>query len=97
MTDPGWNTRELHAYPVSLDPRYDQDTIFLTFAAQCLRRGGFIEEYTAEADNYWSPAPRIYHSSRVMWIELWKGDHRGVIPVRLLANTRRSAPEASLF
>eukprot|EP00965_Chrysotila_dentata_P169056 5582893-Pleurochrysis_carterae.AAC.1 len=32
-----------------------------------------------------------------MWIELWKGDHRGVIPVLLLENTRRSAPGACFF
>eukprot|EP00965_Chrysotila_dentata_P002189 72066-Pleurochrysis_carterae.AAC.1 len=110
-TDPGWNvrlcqvfeiglplpeTRELCA-PVSIDLRYNQDTIFLTFAAQFLRKGGFIEEYAAKADNYWSPAPRIYHSSQVMWIDLWKGDHRGVIPIRMLANTRKNTPEASLF
>eukprot|EP00965_Chrysotila_dentata_P101148 3340639-Pleurochrysis_carterae.AAC.1 len=32
-----------------------------------------------------------------MWIELWKGDHRGVIPIRMLANTRKNTPEVSLF
>eukprot|EP00965_Chrysotila_dentata_P067633 2238130-Pleurochrysis_carterae.AAC.1 len=32
-----------------------------------------------------------------MWIELWKGYLRGVIPVRMLANTREKAPEASTY
>eukprot|EP00965_Chrysotila_dentata_P151904 5019521-Pleurochrysis_carterae.AAC.1 len=32
-----------------------------------------------------------------MWIELWKGDLRGVIPVRMLANNRENAPEANTF
>eukprot|EP00965_Chrysotila_dentata_P049369 1636034-Pleurochrysis_carterae.AAC.1 len=63
--------------PICRDPRFDQGTIFHTFAAQFLRGGGFIEDYAAEADNYWSPAPAIYRASRVMRIELWKGDHRG--------------------
>eukprot|EP00965_Chrysotila_dentata_P167019 5515080-Pleurochrysis_carterae.AAC.1 len=66
-SDPGWNvrscqvpemgrplpaeTRDLRV-PVARDPSYDQDTIFPTFAVQFLRGDEYIEDYTAEADNY---------------------------------------------
>eukprot|EP00965_Chrysotila_dentata_P099787 3297702-Pleurochrysis_carterae.AAC.1 len=110
-TDYGWNvrlcqvpeiglplpeTRDL-SVPVMRDRRFERDTIFLTFAAQFLQGGEFIEDYAANADSYWSPPPTAYRSTRVMWIELWKGDLRGMIPVRMLANTRAQAPEANTF
>eukprot|EP00965_Chrysotila_dentata_P182523 6027051-Pleurochrysis_carterae.AAC.1 len=72
-------TRELRV-AVARNPRYDQDTIFLTFAMRFLPGGEYVAEYAASADNYYSTPPSIYHSSRVLWIEIWKDDHRGVIP-----------------
>eukprot|EP00965_Chrysotila_dentata_P022704 752221-Pleurochrysis_carterae.AAC.1 len=82
---------------VARDPRYDQNTIFITFAMRFLPGNDYVADYTANAENYWSTPLSIYHSSQVMWIEIWKDDHRGVIPVRMLWNTTRSAPEASLL
>eukprot|EP00965_Chrysotila_dentata_P054637 1813944-Pleurochrysis_carterae.AAC.1 len=88
--------REL-SVAVARDPRYDQDTIFLTFAIRFLPRGEDIEEYAANSGRYYSTPPSIYQSTKVLWIEIWKDDHRGIIPVRLLSNTNSSAPEASLL
>eukprot|EP00965_Chrysotila_dentata_P038577 1281179-Pleurochrysis_carterae.AAC.1 len=89
-------TRDLKV-AVARDPRYNQDTIFVTFAMRFLTGDEYIADYTANAENYWSTSPSIYHLTEVMWIEIWKDDHRGVIPVRMLWNTNRSAPEASLL
>eukprot|EP00965_Chrysotila_dentata_P058675 1947270-Pleurochrysis_carterae.AAC.1 len=57
------------------DPRYDQNTIFATFALGFFPRGEDLSEYAANAPNYWSTPPSIYHSTQAMWIIIWKDDY----------------------
>eukprot|EP00965_Chrysotila_dentata_P184807 6101286-Pleurochrysis_carterae.AAC.1 len=59
--------------------------------------GEYVVDYAARAEDYYSTPPDIFYSSRVLWIEIWRDDHRGVIPVRLLGKSDESAPEASLL
>eukprot|EP00965_Chrysotila_dentata_P054466 1807220-Pleurochrysis_carterae.AAC.1 len=69
----------------------------MTFALRFLPKGEDIADYAANARNYWSTPPSIYHSTQAVWIEIWKGDHRGVILARVLVNTIRNTPTASIL
>eukprot|EP00965_Chrysotila_dentata_P137712 4556057-Pleurochrysis_carterae.AAC.1 len=55
-------TRDLHVV-ISRDPGYDQSTIFATFALRFFQGNEDIADYTANAENYWSTPPSIYHST----------------------------------
>eukprot|EP00965_Chrysotila_dentata_P068010 2249657-Pleurochrysis_carterae.AAC.2 len=62
---------------VALEPSFNQDLIFSTFASRLLPGGEDIEDYAANTGHYYMPPPSpIYHSHRIIWVEIWKDDHR---------------------
>eukprot|EP00965_Chrysotila_dentata_P025049 830803-Pleurochrysis_carterae.AAC.2 len=79
--------------PVELEPNYKQDTIYLLFAVRLLPNREELDDYVAYTEHYYAPQPSPpYHSNRVLWVEIWKGDCRGIIPVWVLDVTSGRAP-----
>eukprot|EP00965_Chrysotila_dentata_P200608 6180068-Pleurochrysis_carterae.AAC.2 len=84
--------------PVALEPSFDQDLILSPFASRLLPGGEDIEEYAANTGHYYTPPPSpIYHSHRIIWVEIWKDDYRGITPVRLLDGNTRTALGLSIL